>query len=507
MVMFMANDNKLIFVGVLAVVLVGILAVNGFFVPADRSVTVPKYNVNEFSYTVSAEKPSAVIANFAESEASGEKTATELTVYNQDLALIKERRTLDLKAGLNLVKYEDVAKLIDPSSVLFRDLTSNSTFIAEQNYQFDTANTAKLLEKYVGKEITVNVARGDASEEVRGTLISREGNLMLQTLEGIESLNNVESMVFPSLPEGLLSKPTLVWKVYANGAGSRETETSYLSQGFNWKADYVAEVNEGETQMNLKGWATVTNASGSSYPNAKLKLVAGEIHRVTPPTYYGGYERDYAAKGMAMEAAVAPSPQGFDQRAVSEYYAYGLREPTNVLDNETKQISLLAADQVKVQKELVYDGQYNGEKVQAKLNFTNKKEDGLGMPLPAGKVRVYKHDSDGQMVFLGEDSIDHTPENVERKLFVGSAFDVTGERKQTNYEDLGRRNRQTYEITLKNAKDQEAEVVILEHAWGEWKLVSNSDPYEKKDNSQFEFKVRVPAKGEKTVTYTIEYSY
>ena len=503
----MNNDNKMIFLGVLAVVVIGLLAVSGFFVPSERSVTVPRYNVNEYSYKVSAEKPEMVIANFAADETSGEKTATELTVYNQDLGLVKERRNLNLKSGLNLVKYEDVAKLMDPSSVLFRDLKDKSTFIAEQNYEFDTADTQKLLEKYVGKQITVNVQRGQASEEVKGTLLSAGGNVMLQTLEGVETLNSVESIVFPSLPEGLLSKPTLVWKVYAQSDGPRETETTYLTQGFNWKADYVAEVNENEDAMSLNGWATVTNNSGTSYPNATLKLVAGDVHRVTPPTP----TPIYAYKGMAMEEAAPMAADrggmGFERQALSEYHAYRLRETTNLLNNETKQISLLAAENVKVRKELVYDGQYNGEKVQVKLAFTNKTQQGLGMPMPQGIVRVYKRDSEDQMEFLGEDSIEHTPENLERKLFVGSAFDVTGERKQTNYEDLGKRNRQTYEITLKNAKDREAEVVILEHAWGEWKIIENSDAFEKKNVNEFEFKVKVPAKGEKKVTYTIEYSY
>ncbi len=215
--------------------------------------------------------------------------------------------------------------------------------------------------------------------------------------------------------------------------------------------------------------------------------------------------------GMMAEAAPAMAKAadraGFDQQTLSEYHAYSLRETTNLANNETKQISLLAAENVKVVKELVFDGQYNSTKVQAKLVFTNKAEDNLGMPMPAGKVRVYKVDADGKQEFLGEDTIDHTPENVERKLYVGDSFDVTGERKQTNYEDLGKRNRQTYEITVKNAKDQDADVIVAEHAWGEWKLTANSDPFEKKDATDFEFKVHVPAKGEKKITYTIEYSY
>ncbi len=504
----MELNNKTMMWGALALLLVGVLAIGGFFTPAERTVTVPRYNVNEYSYKVSAEKPGAVLGDLAGAIDSGEKTATELTVYNQGIGLVKERRELGLKSGLNLVKYEDVAKLIDPSSVLFHDLSDKSTFIAEQNYQFDTADTSKLLDKYVGKEITVNVTRGNASEEVKGTVLNGAayGGILLRTANGVESFNTVESIVFPSLPDGLLTKPTLVWKIYAKSTGTRQTETTYLTDGFNWKADYVAEVNENEDKMSLNGWATVTNTSGSSYPNAKLKLVAGDVHRVTPapqPNYYP--LMDAYAKGGVM-AESAPS-RGVEERVFSEYHAYSLRETTNLANNESKQVNLLSAENVAVKKELVYDGQYNSTKVQSKIVFTNKPQDGLGMPMPAGTVRVYKRDSDGQLQFLGEDAIDHTPENLERKLYVGDAFDVTGERKQTNYEDLGKRNRQTFEITVKNAKDKAVDLVIVEHAWGEWKLISNSDPFEKKDVSQFEFKVSVPAKGEKTVTYTIEYSY
>jgi len=490
---------------VLIAIVISLLVVLQFFpaatLPAQggKRVDVSNINIKDVAYIVSSEKPKAMLASFASETATDTKQGTELTVYNQNFALVKEIRNLFLKEGTNLVEYRDVASQIDPTSVFFRDMQYPDTFVVEQNYEYDLVSNAKLLEKYIDQTLTVAVKEGDKMVEYTGKLLSYSDRILLQTDKGIVSLQP-DKIVFPKLPENLRTKPTLVWKLFSSKAGERQTQTSYLTDDISWHAEYIAKVNPDDTKMDFKGWVSIDNKSGTAYPDTMLKLVAGDVHRVQDYRYNEAY--DYA------KSSAGATPQQFGEESLFEYYMYTLNRKTDVLNNQTKQISLLASEEVPVKKIFYYDGRANGTKVQTKLNFKNSEAQGLGLPLPKGKVRVYKEDSQGQLQFVGEDMIDHTPKDEEANLYLGDAFDIVGEWKQTDSTTIAAGYyRQSYEITLRNHKDTEVEIVVHEYAGSSWEITKKSDPFEKKTSNAVEFTVKVPANGSKTITYTIEHRY
>ena len=464
-----------------------------------RRVDLPSINIKDVQYAVSSEKPEVVVARFAAEESSGEKAGTEVTVYNQDFALVKEKRDLFLKEGVNLVKYKDVAARIDPTSVFFQDIDFPETFVLEQNYEYDLVSRDKMLEKYLDKRITVVDMEGDQPKEYTGTLLSYSGGILIQTSEGVVSVSP-EKIIFPNMPENLWVKPTLIWKLYAGEEGTRQTQTTYLTDGVQWHAEYIAKVNATDTQMDFKGWVSIDNRSGTSYPETKLKLVAGDVHRVVEKVYRNEYE--YMTEGAA------PSADQFVEEGLFEYHMYTLGRETDVMNNQVKQISLLASEDVPVKKIFYYDGASQGTKVQTKLNYKNSEEQGLGLPLPKGKVRVYKADSQGQLQFVGEDLIDHTAKDEEVNLYLGDAFDIIGERTRVSSENVSKGlYRNSYKIELRNHKDEAAEVVVHEYVGSSWAITRKSDPFEAKSSSEIEFTVNVPANGSKTVTYTVEHRY
>lgn len=456
-------------------------------------------NIEGGATIVSREEPKIALLSLAKA-ASSDKTRNEVTVYNQNLALVKEYRTMDLSSGSNIVKYVDVASQIDPTSVMFRDPKSQNTLVVEQNYEYDLVSSDKLLDKYLDKEITVT----SDNESFTGKLLSRSGGITLQTQTGVVVLNNVKKIEY-SDAAGLLTKPTLIWQIYTDASGSRDVETTYLTGGMSWKANYIATIDQNDAKANIKGWVTIENNAGTAYPDAKLKLVAGDINRVEVPQYW--YE-----KGMVVPAAtpfaVGAPPPGFAQEGLFEYHLYTLQRPTTLNNNEIKQISLLSADNVPAKKEYSYDGARDGEKVRVVLNITNSKENGLGMPLPKGVVRAYKADSDGQLQFLGEDSIDHTPKDEKLRINVGNAFDIVGKRTVTDREGMGAYgNRESYSIELKNHKTDDAKIIVTEHFYGNWQITKASEQYKKKDANTVEFEVNVPKDGTRTITYTVETRY
>ena len=458
-----------------------------------------KINVGEVTYTTSSEQPKATILKLASFD-SNEKEGTELTIYNQNFGLVKDIRSLYLENGLNLVEYKDVSSKIDPTSVLFKDLQYPSSFVVEQNYEYDLISKSKLLEKYLDKEITVTDIEGNDAKTYTGVLLSYSDSVVIQTSEGIVTLNP-EKIVFPTLPENLRTKPTLVWKLYTESAGARMTETSYLTDGINWHAEYIAKINDTDDKMDFAGWVSIDNKSGTAYPNTSLKLVAGDVHRVTSQPKYA-YDMVYA------NAETGYSPNQFGEESLFEYHIYTLDRTTDVLNNQIKQISLLSSENVPVKKIFYYDGASQGTNVQTKIEFRNGEEQGLGIPLPQGKVRVYKEDSQGKLQFVGEDSIDHTPKNEDTTLFLGNAFDLTGERTETENTNVSKGlYRTSYEINLRNAKDTPVEIVVHEYVGQSWTITKSSINYTKKNSSEVEFVVSVPANGETTLTYTIEHKY
>ncbi|KKH91881.1 hypothetical protein EO95_14555 [Methanosarcina sp. 1.H.T.1A.1] len=488
----------LAFIGVVATA-----AALGYPGAAEVTVQVDEHEIaangiESSSSAISSIKPSNPL-ELLTAGAAATDAATEVTVYNDNLALVKERRELDLKIGVNRVEYTDVAALIDPTSVMFEDTKNKNTAVLEQNYEYDLVSSQKLLGKFLDKEITVTEKEGNT---YTGILLSYDGGIVLRLSDGkVVTLSEVSRVEFPD-SANLLTKPTLVWQVYSPVAGSRDVLTSYLTDGMSWRADYIVKTNADDTKADIQGWVSVDNGAGTTYEDAKLKLVAGEVHRIAVPQPIR-YTEEVAEEEVMYESA----KDSFVEESLFEYHLYTLERPATLKNNQVKQLSLLSADSVPVEKELIFDVS-KSDKVQVVLNLNNSKEKGLGMPLPAGVLRVYKADSEGQLQFLGEDSIDHTPKDEEVKVVVGSAFDVTGTRTQTDYKKVGTNVwRESYEIELNNHKPEAQKIRIVEHFYGDWEITASSDTYEKTDAYTAEWEVTVPADGSKKVSLTVGHRY
>lgn len=489
-------------VAVLALVLVSIIySIKPDYISSESAGAAE--GVTEYSYLLSSNGPALALDSFSKELSSESRQGLELTVYESNLALVKEVRELELEEGLNLVEYRNVSGMVNPASVLFKDLRDSSTFVVEQNYEYDIASTAKLLEKYLGQQITVAAKEG---ESYTGTLLSYSDGIMLGTTQGIEVIRETERLSFPALPSGLQVKPSLVWKLYSASSGKRLTQTSYLTNGLNWNADYIAQVNENDSELDLSGWVTIQNHSGVTYPEADLTLMAGEIHTVS--TNYakasrGLYEEELAYAPAAMDRFGG----GFSEESFFEYHAYKLGMPATLKESETKQISLMSAENIPVKKEYVYDS-YNSEDVRTMLEFTNSQGIGLGAALPKGVLRVYKEDSGKQLQFIGEDYVDHTPKDEDIRVYIGDAFDILVERDMTSSEQP-RKNcyKQSYSIEVTNRKESQVEVTVVEHLPRNAKILAASHDYEKKDAYTLEFRVPVKANESTTITYTEEHCW
>lgn len=446
----------------------------------------------------------------------------ELTVYNQNLGLVKEQRTITLKKGINEVNFVDVASQIDATSVHFKSITApNEVTVLEQNFEYDLISHDKLLQKYIDKEITL-VRRfgisGEKVETLKGILLSTRGGITLKVGDNIY-LNPSGEIILTKLPEGFVTKPTLSWLINTERAGEHKVEVGYLTNGINWNADYVIVADKDDKKVDLNGWVTINNQSGATYKDAKLKLIAGDIHRVKPPSAVTEYDRYLAAE------AKAALPQ-FEEKPFFEYHLYTLKRSATIRDNETKQIEFAQANQVPVKKLFIYDGaksQFYGyseylradqrygaqskKEVYVMLEFKNSKDNNLGIPLPKGRMRVYKEDTDKTLQFIGEDWIEHTPKDEPVRIYLGNAFDIVGERMQTDFKRGDDWVTESYKITLRNHKEEPVEIKVIEHLyrWSNWRITEKSQDYEKRDARTIEFTVAVPANGEKTVNYTVRY--
>ncbi|HIH45391.1 MAG TPA: DUF4139 domain-containing protein [Candidatus Methanoperedenaceae archaeon] len=458
----------------------------------------PSGNINIAGYaSVASRDAASALLSTASAAESTEKESTEVTVYNQNIALVKETRSVKLEKGYNTVRYVDVASLIDPTSVLFYDLSQPDTEVLEQNYEYDIVNREKLLSKYLDRDITIT----SGNVTYTGKLLGTGGGIILETNSGVITLDRADKIEFPDAA-GLLTKPTLVWYLQTDSAGEHRIQTTYLTNGMNWNADYVLKVGRDDSAGDLKGWVTVDNRAGTSYPNAKLKLVAGDVNMVYAPK---GFEAYRYPTPVATAAAYGT---GFVEKPLFEYHIYSLGRKTDIGSNEIKQISLLRSDGVKLKKELVYDGAYYGDKVRVMLEFANSESNGLGVPLPGGRVRAYKEDTDGQLQFLGEDSIDHKPKDEKVRVHIGDAFDVVGTRTQTDYRKLGENAYEySFKIELRNHKTEAVDVTVVEHLHGSWRIISSSDAYTKKDANTIEFSVNVGANATRVITYTADIGY
>jgi len=442
------------------------------------------------------------------------KEGVSLTVYNQDFAVVKDVRKLDIPNATSDIRFRDVAKLIDPTSVCFKSLTDpEGTTVLEQNYEFDLVSADKVLDKYIDKPLAVLTKEGKRFE---GTLLSFDkAQLILQgaaNLFMVQRPDNVQNIEFGALPEGLLTRPTLVWQVATGKPGAHLAEVTYQTTGMTWRADYSVIVSADDTAMDLSGWVTVTNQCGAKFADARLKLLAGDVRRVQPPP------APRAAMAFGGEA-MAKADKGFEEKAFFEYHLYTLGRPTTLNENQIKQVELLTAAAVPVTKRYVFEpmGRYghqrygdpNTYKVNVYIEFKNDKASKLGMPLPKGKVRTYKRDADtGDVEFIGEDEIDHTPKDEELKLYVGDAFDVVGTRTVTDRSQAERWMKEAIKIELRNHKEEDVTVLVREHlSRNTWTIEAKSQDYKKIDANTIEFTVPVKAGGQAEVTYTAFYTW
>jgi hypothetical protein len=450
-----------------------------------------------------AQEPAAVRSTPADRAELG------LTIYSS-FGLVRETRTLPLARGKSALEFGGVAATIQPETVQIHALGQSPLRVLEQNYRYDLLSPEKMLEKYVGKSVRVlrwSESKG-RDEEREATVLSAGPPPILRVGDEI-TWAFPGRISFPELPKNLIAKPSLVWLVEA-GAEKPKVEVEYLANQLGWKADYVLAVDDKDQSGDLTGWVTLDNRSGSAYANAKLQLVAGDVHRVTQEQFV-----DDLRKMRRATMAEAAAPQ-FREEGLFEYHLYTLERPTTLLENETKQIALLEASGVPLQKRLVYRGEpqwfryaFGGEpitqnKVAVSLEFENKAAAKLGMPLPKGIVRVYKRDSSGGRQFLGEDQIDHTPRDEKVRIRVGDAFDVVGERKQMDYKVISScRSESAWQIDLRNHKDSAVEVDVIEPASGDWEMISSSLKAVKEDANTFSFHVPVPAGGSTRVEYRV----
>ena len=439
---------------------------------------------------------------------SGASEQLSLTVYNQNFGLVREVRTVQLGKGRVELSYADVSAHIQPETVHIKSLSGDANLsVLEQNYRYDLLTPETLLKKYVGK--TVKVYRYDEStgkdEEKQAELLSVEGGTVVK-IDGQVTANFPGRFAFPEVPENLVQKPSLVW-LLASSVASQRVEVSYLTQELNWHADYVLSVDADDKLGELNGWVTLTNGSGTSYKNAQLKLVAGDVQRLAPPPP--------PPNEMAFDEDATPRAPQFKQEGLFEYHLYTLQRPTNLLDKEQKQVSLLAASHIGLEKKLIFFGapQYfrgnygevaKNQKVGVYLDFQNSEQNQLGMPLPKGTVRVYKSDKSGQPQFIGEDAIDHTPRDERIRIKLGEAFDVVGDRTEMAWQTVSPCvNESSWEIKLRNHKDTPQTVLVVEPAGGDWEILSSSLPATRKDASTFTFDVPLAPRAETKVTYRV----
>lgn len=462
-----------------------------------------------------------LLAAFAHAETRttpDQQTAVAVTIYNQNLALVKDRRELSLQKGEQQLAFRGVSAQMRPETALLRNTgSSNALQVLEQNFDFDLLTPQKLLEKYLGRDVriaTVNPATGRETIQ-DATVLSVQNGTVVRIGDRIET-NPPGRFIFDELPASLRDEPTLSVALDSGASGKQSLELSYLTGGLSWQADYVAEISQDDKSLDITGWVTLDNQSGAAYKNAVLQLVAGDVNQVAPPVTTIRY------KGRVEEFASAAAP-AMAEETLFEYHLYTLGRPTTIQNRQKKQVSLMSAGGVETTKELVLQGQnfyYSSRQNQIgqKLKFgvylqiENEEKNGLGMPLPKGVVRVYKRDSNGNAQFVGEDRIDHTANKESVRLKLGNSFDVTANKTQTDFKIqdkiLGKRVfDSSFEVEVKNAKKEVVEVVIREPIPGDWEMLKESTAHTKVSSGMAEWRLQVPAQGSKKLTFKTRVKY
>ena len=448
------------------------------------------------------------------------RVSVAVTVYNDGRGLIREERNIDLAAGPNEVRFMDVAEQIQPPTVRVAPIEGAPFNVLEQNYEFDLLSPAKLLDKFVGQTITLiqqkMMNNQTVEESVEAKLLSNNNGTVWEIGGKIVVSPAYARMVFPNVPGNLIARPTLVWQIGAPAAGKRKIEASYITGGMQWSADYVLSLDAAEAKAGLLGWVTINNHSGASYENAKLKLVAGDVHKAEA-------DRLPSAPQSKMDMAYAAGAPAFAEEGLFEYHLYTLDRPSTIRNAQTKQIQLLSAEGIGITKDYVLNGGthyfqsvWSGppakEKIAVFIAFKNTEATpGLGQPMPKGIIRVFKKDRSGSPQLIGEDNIDHTPRNEEVKLELGNAFDIVAERRQTDFRHLTTRPPTTFEsaheIRIRNQKDTAVTVRVVEPIGGEWAMISTSHPNRKTAAFESQWEIPVPAGGETVLTYRVRVKY
>jgi hypothetical protein len=447
-----------------------------------------------------------------------DQTELALTVYNSDLALVRDVRTLQLPRGVADLRFMDVAATVNPATVHFRSLTEPARLsVLEQNYEYDLLEPDKLLKKYVGRDVTLVRMRqenGTVREEaIKARLLSFNNAPVWQINGEIVTGMYSDHIRFPELPGNLFARPTLIWSLNNEGGSRHRIEASYLATNLSWNADYVLTVARDDKSADLDGWVTVNNGSGTSFRNASLQLVAGDLNRVRQ--VFDRMERDMAQSRVA---AAAPAPM--QQEAFSDYHLYTMDRKTTINNNQTKQVSMLGASNFGVAKRYVVNGRdfyYRNvqnpgapikDVVQVFYQFKNESKLGLGMPMPAGTVRVYQADSRGGVQFVGEDRIQHTPKDETLKLKIGNAFDIVSERKQVDFQKIATNVYEVeYEVVIRNHKTTAVVVEVNEPIGGTWRILRSSHEWTKTDAFAAQFNVPVAADSEAKLNYRVRVTY
>ncbi len=447
-----------------------------------------------------------------------DQTELALTVYNSDLALVRDVRMLQLPRGTFDLRFMDIAATVNPATVHFRSLSEPARVsVLEQNYEYDLLEPEKLLRKYVGRDVTLVRMRqeGGATREeaVTARLLSYNNAPVWQIGKEIVTGLHADHIRFPELPGNLYSRPTLIWSLSNEGGARHRVEASYLATKLAWNADYVLTVARDDKGADIDGWVTINNGSGTEFRNAKLQLVAGDLNRVRQ--VIGRMEAD-----RMLERNAAASPREMTQESFSDYHLYTLERKTTVNNNQTKQVSMLGATNFPVRKRYIVDGQafyYRNAQhpgspikdvVQVYYQFKNEESAGLGMPMPAGVVRVYQSDSKGGTHFVGEDRIEHTPKDETLNLKIGNAFDVVSERKQVDFEKIASNVYEVeYEVVLRNHKTTPVTVEVNEPIGGTWRIIRSSHEWTKTDAWAAQFNVLVAPDGSSTLKYRVRVTY
>ncbi len=437
-----------------------------------------------------------------------DQTELAVTVYNSDIALIRDARNVQLPRGTFDLRYMDIAATVNPATVHFRSTSEPSRVsVLEQNYEYDLLDPDKLLRKYVGRDVTL-VRDG---KEVQARLLSYNTGPIWRIDRQIVTGVAADQYRFPELPDNLYTRPTLIWTLQNDGQPRHRVEASYLAHKLAWNADYVLTVARDDKAADLDGWVTVTNGSGTAFRNARLQLVAGDLNRIRQTL--NGLRTDTLAERVAPAAPMA-------QESFSDYHLYTVGRKTTISNNETKQISMLTGTGIPIQKRYVVEGQqfyYRNaahpgsplkDVVQVYYQLKNDERGGLGMPMPAGNVRVYQADSKGGVQFVGEDRIDHTPKDETLRLHIGNAFDVVCERKQTSFEKIAATTYDVeYEVTLRNHKATPVTVEVDEPIGGTWRVLRSSHDWTKTEAFAARFAVPVAADGTSVLTYRVRVVY